>query len=346
MIKRNEYIDYLRGIASIGIIAIHTAFWSGQSYTPEWFQNLTLLLDVPFFFYLSGWGGGCSKKNIEKTLKSLGKIWIKWIYFILLVSIFCILSYKLPWKFEGVADFRDLINNFFFNVSIPGFCVIDGSIWYLPYYFVVIFVNTFVMGLIEGKENEKRSKYIYMLILGIVFLWIYYGKYFFGLDLQYFLFYSFFWMLGMNECGKTNKLWKFILALIVAVVGTVTWSYLQGLPLYDLQSAKFPPTMKYGCAAMIVIIVAKYAERYKTTYNKLLVHIGRNAIYYYFGQGIGSSLCYIWVEKIQLCNWFIKWGIIFGINVVTTVCVAEFLAISYKMIENRIVGWVRLKNSI
>lgn len=42
MIKRNEYIDYLRGIASIGIIAIHTAFWSGQSYTPEWFQNLTL----------------------------------------------------------------------------------------------------------------------------------------------------------------------------------------------------------------------------------------------------------------------------------------------------------------
>ena len=62
MFKRNEYIDYLKGIASIGIIAIHTAFWSGQSYTPEWFWNLTLLLDVPFFFYLSGWGGG----EIEK----------------------------------------------------------------------------------------------------------------------------------------------------------------------------------------------------------------------------------------------------------------------------------------
>lgn len=96
MIKRNEYIDYLKGIASIGIIAIHTAFWSGQSYTPEWFWNLTLLLDVPFFFYLSGWGGQYSKKSIEKMLKSLGKIWIKWIYFITLVSILCALSYKLP----------------------------------------------------------------------------------------------------------------------------------------------------------------------------------------------------------------------------------------------------------
>lgn len=34
---RNNYIDFLRGIAAIGIIAIHTAFWGGQSYTPEWF---------------------------------------------------------------------------------------------------------------------------------------------------------------------------------------------------------------------------------------------------------------------------------------------------------------------
>ena len=272
MIKRNEYIDYLKGIASIGIIAIHTAFWSGQSYTPEWFWNLTLLLDVPFFFYLSGYGGQYSKKSIEKMLKSLGKIWIKWIYFITLVSILCALSYKLPWRFQGVTDFRDLINNYFFNVSIPGFCVIGGSVWYLPHYFVVIFINTILMCLIAGKENEKKLKYIYMLILGIVFLWICYGNYFLGLDIQYFLFYSFFWMLGLNGCGKTKRFSQFISALVVAILGIAIWSYLQGLPLYDLQSAKFPPTMKYGCASMIVIIVAKYVEKYKKTYNKVLVH--------------------------------------------------------------------------
>lgn len=343
MIKRNEYIDYLKGIASIGIIAIHTAFWSGQSYTPEWFWNLTLLLDVPFFFYLSGWGGQYSKKSIEKMLKSLGKIWIKWIYFITLVSIVCSLSYKLPWRFQGVTDFRDLINNYFFNVSIPGFCVIGGSVWYLPHYFVVIFINTILMCLIAGKENEKKLKHIYMLILGIIFLWICYGNYFLGLDIQYFLFYSFFWMLGLNGCGKTKKISQFISALVVAILGIAIWSYLQGLPLYDLQSAKFPPTMKYGCASMIVIIVAKYVEKYKKTYNKVLVHIGRNAIYYYFAQGISSSLCYIWVDKIQVHNWFIKWMIIFGINVLTTICVAEFLAVSYKKIENKIIECVQVK---
>ena len=296
----------------------------------------------PFSFICQDGGGQYSKKSIEKMLRSLGKIWIKWIYFISLVSLFCILSYKLPWRFQGVTDFRDLINNFFFNVSIPGFCVVGGSIWYLPHYFVVIFINTIIMCWIAQQENEKKLKKIYMLILGIVFLWICYGKYFFGLDMQYFLFYSFFWMLGLNGGGKPTKFREFFLAIAVAVIGTVFWSYLQNLPLHDLQSAKFPPTMKYGCASMLVIIVVKYLEKYKNTYNKFLVHIGKNAIYYYFGQGIGSSLCYIWADKIQLHNWFIKWVIIFGINVLTTVCVAEFLSISYKMIEKRINGVIKL----
>ena len=79
--ERNNYIDFLRGIASIGIIAIHTAFWSGQSYTPEWFWNLTLLLDVPFFFYLSGWASSYKKSDIKKTCKSILDIWCKWIFF-------------------------------------------------------------------------------------------------------------------------------------------------------------------------------------------------------------------------------------------------------------------------
>ena len=79
MFKRNEYIDYLKGIASIGIIAIHTAFWSGQSYTPEWFWNLTLLLDVPFFFYLSGW--------YSRILRC------RWIYMVF-TTLFCRYFYK------------------------------------------------------------------------------------------------------------------------------------------------------------------------------------------------------------------------------------------------------------
>ena len=34
---------------------IHTAFHSGASYVPYWFANITLLFDVPVFFFLAGW---------------------------------------------------------------------------------------------------------------------------------------------------------------------------------------------------------------------------------------------------------------------------------------------------
>ena len=43
MKKRNYNIDFLRGIATISIIIIHTAFWSGTEYLPSWVSNLTLL---------------------------------------------------------------------------------------------------------------------------------------------------------------------------------------------------------------------------------------------------------------------------------------------------------------
>ena len=86
--NRNEYIDCIRGITTINIIAIHTAFWAGETFTPEWFRNLTLLIDVPLFFYLSGWASSLHKCSVEKTCRSLVKIWMKWIYFFTCVNIF------------------------------------------------------------------------------------------------------------------------------------------------------------------------------------------------------------------------------------------------------------------
>ena len=56
-----------------------------------------------------------------------------------------------------------------------------------------------------------------------------------------------------------------------------------------------------------------------------ITHIGRNAIFYYFAQGIGSSLNYYVVDILQMSNWFVKWCITFSVNVIITVCIAELL---------------------
>ncbi len=77
--KRDLYIDFAKGLATLSIIFIHTAFWSGQFYIPSEFRLISLLIDVPIFFALSGI---TSSGNIEKTLYRLLKLQITYMIFV------------------------------------------------------------------------------------------------------------------------------------------------------------------------------------------------------------------------------------------------------------------------
>lgn len=327
---RNEYIDFLRGIAAFGIVAIHTAFWSGQAYTPPWFWNLTLFLDVPFFFYLSGWGSSYKRADIIRVGKSLLGIWLKWIFFISVLAIFCFISRWFPISFQGVSDVRDLVYNYMFNVSIPGFCVIAGSIWFLPYYAVVVFVNSVILMMIQRDSRRDQLQTAYMWTLLALFIWVNFGRYFFGLDVAYFSFYGFFWMLGYQRMGKAKNAKKLIFYILLCITGIWFSSFLLGLPFYDIQSAKFPPTIKYGFVSMVSILIAKFLEDLVHQYNRLLVHVGKNAIYYYFGQGVGSSLNYYFIDAVPVEPWPLKWLLTFLFNIAVTAFVAESVALLYQ----------------
>lgn len=330
-LKRYEYIDFLRGVATVGIVAIHTAFWGGESYVPSWFKNMTLLLDVPFFFYLSGWGSSFHKINVGKTAKSLCTIWLKWVYFVCVLALFCLVSnYWLPSPFAGVSDVRDLINNVMLNVSFPGFPVVGGSIWFLEYYFVVVFINTFFLSLVKDSKKDLFKRQ-YTIFLAIFFIWASYGRYTLGLNLSYFAFYSFFWMMGQNKAGGgTNNIRVFCLRILLIIIAVAFASYLQDLPLYEIQAAKFPPSIKYGLVSLFAILITKFVEPYIKHTNQWLNHVGRNAIFYYFAQGIGSSLNYYVIPMVHTENWFLKFMITFVVNLAVTTVLAELLRGTYR----------------
>ena len=44
--KRDLYIDFAKGFATISIIFIHTAFWSGQFYLPTEVRVFSLVFDL------------------------------------------------------------------------------------------------------------------------------------------------------------------------------------------------------------------------------------------------------------------------------------------------------------
>ena len=77
--KRDLYIDYAKGLATLSIVFIHTVFWSGQFYVSNEMRIFSLLFDVPIFFALSGL---TSSGNIDKTFRRLLKLQITYMIFV------------------------------------------------------------------------------------------------------------------------------------------------------------------------------------------------------------------------------------------------------------------------
>lgn len=191
--KRDMRIDLYRGLGAVGVIAIHTAFWSGESYVPSWFQSLTLLVDVPYFFFIAGKSACFHEGQMVKAGKSLGKMWLKWICSISILAIVCQI-----FRWSGVIDIRDLLWNYCFHISFESFPVLSGSIWFTPYYIVVTLVNQIILSvfLCSGERYENYKKWFCGILL-FAFCWTAAGYDFLGIN-QYYLFYGFYWMIGIK----------------------------------------------------------------------------------------------------------------------------------------------------
>lgn len=125
-----------------------------------------------------------------------------------------------------------------------------------------------------------------------------------------------------------------IVSILICEIGFTFTSYLQGMPIYDIQNAKFLTSLKYGFVSMFIILTTKYFEGKIDRFNPFVVHIGKNAIWYYFAQGVGSSISYYIVNILILNNWFLKWIITYVINIAVTSVIAEALAHSYKILND------------
>ena len=68
MNERNSYIDFCRAIAVLDVLAGHTAFWVLFWETPNFLKSLTLLFEVPTFFFLSGWASSLRTPDVKKSL--------------------------------------------------------------------------------------------------------------------------------------------------------------------------------------------------------------------------------------------------------------------------------------
>ncbi len=302
--ERNHLIDILRGIAAINIIFIHTVFWSGTSYVPDFMRNISLFLDVPFFFFLAGWSFSYSDKWENVIKKSIQ------LYVMTFVAI--IISFLIGAVAGQVVFNKELLEGLIkLNpVRLPVVRVFNSSLWFLRVFIPISILFSIILPII--KKKQIVSQFLFMLFV-IYFISFFNGN--FWIFSNSFWFHSIFYSIGYFSKDIKLSLKQLLLYLVpvIFLVILLTFSNYN----FDMQAVKFPPAPLYLIVSMISVMISLYLKNYKFRL-PIIELVGNNAMYSYLMQGFSSSFI-IYISIYIKYDWIIKLPIMFLINLILVI---------------------------
>ena len=323
--ERAHYIDLIRGICVIGIIFIHTCFHSGGSYVPMPMRSISLLLDVPAFFFISGMTMGYIKKDM--IINGLFK----------LSMVFTLLSVICNLLFNSLSLSAIVQPLFLSGIPVPNF--FHSVLW--SYWFVPVFACTIILSSIIIKKFESKIVYIIIALLvtyTLTFLEYFSmdNYYYFGKKVVMILFPTACFLFGywcQNNIVNAPDRKRFAVVLFIAACAVFYCCYYySGNAVFNLQSNKFPFKLPYIAASFLSMAVFIFFYDLKIK-NRFFEHLGKNAIFYYAGQGVSSSILFVISPHITLV-WGLKLIIMFTINVCLAVLCSELLRLIYIFLAN------------
>lgn len=333
---RDKNIDGLRGLACISVVLIHTLFFPGEKIVPDYIKGMSLLIDVPLFFYIIGRSavlskvGGWNLSGIWKLLR---------IYYLLLIPLWianCV--------FLGHISFKTLLLWMcqFYSNSDP-FPAFMCSMWFILTYCVCLPVVQLV------KSSPLAAKSIWLVNLSLLLILGFpHGGLLGGTRFAFdpatnlhlpafaiphtplhwlfvlcsellnvswnFIFYLSFVLFGvLHQQGVLKRrMWGAAVLLGVAILCAYRFTGYGWLG--NLQRDKFPPNMIYWSYSMLSISLLVFAAKYLGHFRAILAYwlpqwMGKNALYAYFAQGFTTSLLYVYVAHTN--------GMPLGIRMVT-----------------------------
>ena len=311
--QRDLYIDAVKGFATLSIIFIHTVFWSGQYYVPTEVRNLSLLFDVPMFFFLSGL---TSSGKVEKNIHRLLKLQISYMFFVsTLFILYCYFNHNLT---------CDKLFDWYLHVyseSKP-MDIVMGSMWFMKIYLIVAFIGVIVLKYLTDRQIRILSA---LLLAGILsFSFYYYPSGNTGYVFVYLLIF-----LTAKQCRNVYVKVPYIFLgfFVLLTAYYLLYLYFGERTTILVRRQKFPPNiiyLVYSCFSLFLILIFK--GRLMVKKSNFLTYIGQNAIFYYFAQGLSSSAIYHWVEKFhEQIEWYFLMPVMFIVNIVLAVIIAEII---------------------
>ena len=328
--RRNHYIDVLKGLAALNIVFIHTVFNSGANYVPDWLRALSLAVDVPFFFFLSGWAvASMPAIRDQKTFASLWAIYVQWVLFV--VATFIVMAAVAAATALPLGSRRDFIANFLGNLVLENpntplpFHGVMGGGWFLVVYFAVIPVMSFAIAFIRRYTDSLKPIALLLLVCLVGYVRVQAGGQFFFFG-QYFLCYSAFFLIGFLQRDLFLRAWQALALIAMSLAGLWVALRLHGAALIDMQSLKFAPSMAWVCFSLVAIVVAMSAKRwqFRITGRGPLTWVGKNALPFFFTNAVAASLV-MFLEPMVSLPWVAKLVVCYAITLsITAVLVVLF----------------------
>ncbi|MGX9986700.1 acyltransferase family protein [Soonwooa purpurea] len=349
--KRDLYIDFAKGFATLSVIFIHTVFWSGQFYVPTEVRVMSLFFDVILFYALSGITSGA---NIEKTFYRLLKLQVTYMIFVTFLffmdyffKVFGLTFFSIDWLKDFYSTFGGKyvpqnissdpqwqnLGNWYLHqyTNADTFPVVMGSFWYLKVYYILT-----VFGVLILKFFPKHINWFIALCVVLTLIFNLFPQYYPSGQVGYVAFYLAVFLIAHQMRGKKipTKMIP-VLYSIVALALVGMFSYYGTEIFYKLNKNKFPPKLPYIIWTMFAVVTLFVGyNRLKIKKQNFLTYIGNNAIFFYFSQGISSSLIYFLVVPLKEdLNWVLLLILVYAVNIGLAVVIAEIL----KKVDN--LGW-------
>ena len=333
---RDPFVDWFKGIMILSVIHIHTVYWSGYAYVPEGVRQAALLVDVPMFFFISGYVTRpvaflpCLRKTIQQFVRLYFHYLV--ISFLLLGAVLVVSVLLSGWN---QADSRLAFSSLFGLAprgnlwdSIRGF---NGSLWYVKIYFSMLVFVPFLVGL-ASFHKIKFNVLLFVLLFTALFPKEYADHSFLFSSYGYVSFYLFFFVLGIIFREQEEHLDSKSISLsflLTVCLGLVV--FYSDNKVFIIDRYKFPPAMQYLIYSLplihVFVLLKRTLKQKSCTFNGrcslFLRWCGTNIFYMYLFQGAVCSLPYFFInDLVSVFHPAILYGLMLSFNIVLTLAVS------------------------
>ena len=253
MVKRDETIDQLRGLAIFWVIVVHVLYW-GNFFDNNYINTIKsfCLFEMPLFFFLTGASNSFSKIDgyFKFIFKRFKRILIPYWFFALICAGLSVAHLAIK---EGmnVAIAIEVLVSWLIPVDsqITKISYLTWALWFVPVYLCVILIVPFLKRI---KQCKNQVYFLSALLAIFVIMCI------FDLGwIQNVVFYSFWTYIGLFYTDiilwlKNHKFRKFLgLVVLIGIVAIFIFAVM-GQPI-DMQDNKFPPNLMFGLFSIVAM---------------------------------------------------------------------------------------------